>query len=437
MTHLHLYYVHPLTYQLTPVVNSQLLDPLHSGSTDSITAFIQEFIHPNPSKFPIEKTTSTSITLRINKTTNWLIYCDDSTIKIDIHIDTSQISPAVGMHALQNPCPATFVHPDTITSEMADALTSHRQRVFMGVGRTRERELLVTGNVYALISPDQWDNVAAANPQYNIPSYYDIQLMGEVTPIFETVLMGDGNLMSDVRFGTQITGPYMCTVAFASGIRLERNTFTDYMRVHDINLDGSLTFNPRSYAEILCTRVTPIFKHKLDGKFWVPLFGLGIYAEAIKDSDKLTLFTAWMDGIVAAAHASGIQMSQVFLPFWAKFACKPLFDKWVSRNFPVAQHAHEFVQEHRDSSVIFVCGDPVALPGNELAIGMFTESGDPFSMSYLAYLPSVATTPEAVLKCKLTPYHAHCAMLLDAHDSIFGESADHTEESGGTAAMEV
>ena len=438
MTHLHLYYVNPLTHQLMPVVNSQLLDPLHSGSTDSITAFIQEFIHPNPPKFPIEKTTSTSITLRINKTTNWRIYCDDPTIKIDIQVDTSQISPAVGMHALQNPCPATFVHPDTITSEIARVLTSHRQRVFMGVGRTRERELLVTGDVYALISPDQWDHVAAANPQLRIPSCYDIQRMSEVTPIYETVLMGDGNLMSDVPFGTHITGPHNCTAVFVSGIRLERIDFTDYIRVHNIGPDGSLTFNPHIYAEILCTRVTPIFKHKLGGMFWVPLFGLGIYAEAIKDSDKLVLFTAWIDGIVAAAHAAGIQMTQVFLPFWAKFACNTLFDMWVSRNFPVAQHAHEFVQEYGDFSVIFVCGDPVALPGNELAIGMFTESGDPFSMSYLAYLPSVATTPEAVLKCKLTPYHAHCAMLLDAHDSIFGESADHAEESGGGAvAMEV
>lgn len=304
--------------------------------------------------------------------------------------------------------------------------------------RTRERELLVTGDVYALISPDQWDLIAAANPQYNIPSYYDIQQMGEVTPIYETALMSDSNLMTETPFGSHITGPYKCTVAFVSGIRLERIDFTDYMRVQDIGPDGSLTFNPRIYAEILCTRVTPIFKHKLDGKFWVPLFGLGIYAEAIQDSDKIALFTAWIDGIVAAAHSAGIQMTQVFLPFWAKFACKPLFDMWVSRNFPVAQHAHEFVQEHGDSSVIFVCGDPVALPGNELAIGMFTESGDPFSMSYLAYLPSVATTPEGVLKCKLTPYHAHCAMLLNAHDSIFGESVDPTEESGGgAAAMEV
>lgn len=433
MTFLTLYYVNHVNFNLTPVPPGKLFDAIHAGSNDCIISFIQKYLHPTSGKFTIEHSTSVSFTLLINKTTKWRIYCDDQTIKIEIQINTDQFSTDVGIHALKHPCPATFVHPHT--PEMANTLTSHRQRVFMGVGPARERELLVTGDVYALISPDQWDNVAAANPQYNIPSYYDIQLMGEVTPIFETELMGDGNLMSDVPFGTQITGPYMCTVAFASGIRLERNTFTDYMRVHDISLDGSHTFNPRSYAEILCRRVTPIFKHKPGGMFWVPLFGLGIYAEAIKDSDKPDLFTAWIDGIVAAAHASGIQMTQVFLPFWAKFACKPLFDMWVSRNYPVAQHAHEFVQDHGDSSVIFVCGDPVALPGNELAIGMFTESGDPFSMSYLAYLPSVATTPEDVLKCKLTPYHAHCAMLLDACDSIFGKEHDH--EGGGASAMEM
>jgi len=427
MTSLTLFKVNQHDFKLTPVPDGELFNAIHAGSNDPIISFIQKNLHPTSRKFTIEHSTSFSFTLLINKTTKWRIYCDDQTIKIEILIDTSQISTAVGMHALQHPCPATFVYPDTITPVMAKTLTSHRQPVFMGVGPARERELLVTGDVYALISPDQWDNVAAANPQYKIPSYYDIQLMGEVTPIFETELMGDGNLMSDVPFGTQITGPYMCTVAFASGIRLERKWYTDFMRCHDIGLDGSLTFNPRSYAEILCRRVTPIFKHKPGGMFWVPLFGLGIYAEAIKDSDKPNLFSAWMDGIVAAAHASGIHMTQVFLPFWAKFACKPLFDMWVSRNFPVAQHAHEFVQEHGDSSVIFVCGDPVALPGNELAIGMFTESGDPFSMSYLAYLPSVATKPEDVLKCKLTPYHAHCAMLLDAHE----------DSGGGAAAMEM
>ena len=168
MTFLTLYYVNHVNFNLTPVPPGKLFDAIHAGSNDCIISFIQKYLHPTSGKFTIEHSTSVSFTLLINKTTKWRIYCDDQTIKIEIQINTDQFSTDVGIHALKHPCPATFVHPHT--PEMANTLTSHRQRVFMGVGPARERELLVTGDVYALISPDQWDNVAAANPQYNIPS---------------------------------------------------------------------------------------------------------------------------------------------------------------------------------------------------------------------------------------------------------------------------
>ena len=411
---------------IVPVNAIELITAL-TGNT--MLQFIQKYIHPNEKKFKIVATTSETLILQINDITQWVIKSIQETVFIEIKIDTTKISTDCGTHAIMNPSPAHLVYPDTISHEFANHLTSMRKSVFMGVGPKREYELLVTGDMYILIKPEQWDLVSQKNKQFAIPSYYDILQMGEITPIYETSIIGDGNLMSDHLYGSKSMEPQKCTVAFVSGIRLERVNHTDYLQVHSIGEDGSFIFNKPVYSQILCNRIAPIFSYKRDCKFWIPLFGLGIYAEAIHDSHKIDLFTAWIDGICAAALITKIKMNQVYLPFWAQFACKPLYDNWVSRGFPIARHAHEFAQEYKESSVIFVCGDPVALPGNELAIGMFKESGDPFSMSYLTYLPSVASTPEDVLKCKMTPYHEHCKMLLSAHQSIFGTSTVSKDHS--------
>jgi len=38
-------------------------------------------------------------------------------------------------------------------------------------------------------------------------------------------------------------------------------------------------------------------------------------------------------------------------------------------------HAYTHTQEHKDDTVIVVCGDPVAYPGNEAKLGMMTVCG--------------------------------------------------------------
>ena len=58
--------------------------------------------------------------------------------------------------------------------------------------------------------------------------------------------------------------------------------------------------------------------------------------------------------------------------------------------------------------VAIIPGDPVALPGNEAALGMLKGSGDPFSLSYLTYLPYDGSD----LNFTIGPYHWQCMNWL-------------------------
>ena len=74
-----------------------------------------------------------------------------------------------------------------------------------------------------------------------------------------------------------------------------------------------------------------------------------------------------------AAQETGVQeKDQLFLPEWTQFTSKPLYNEWKARELQTCGNADEFAVEHGSATVIIVCGDPVAFPGNEAMIGMMT-----------------------------------------------------------------
>ena len=91
------------------------------------------------------------------------------------------------------------------------------------------------------------------------------------------------------------------------------------------------------------------------------------------------------------------------MPGWFEFAKIPfIFDNWVSMGGEKTTDLHTCVED--DDWVAIIPGDPVALPGNEAGLGMMMASGDPFSFSYLAYLPLGLSD----IKDTIGPYHWLC-----------------------------
>jgi hypothetical protein len=76
--------------------------------------------------------------------------------------------------------------------------------------------------------------------------------------------------------------------------------------------------------------------------------------------------------LLAAVEEAGLDKGQVFLPEWTQFTSRPLYNEWKARELQTCGNADEFAGEHGSSTIIIVCGDPVAYPGNEAMLGMMT-----------------------------------------------------------------
>lgn len=250
--------------------------------------------------------------LQVDKKTLWRISVDTqkNLVMLQSSFDTEGFSRDCGQQALADKCSATLLHPAGMTQDRAGKLNSKRQPVFMGVGPKRERELILCSSMsmphllFAQIKPDEWDKVAKANPQLNIPLYDEVHEMSDITPYYSEVkLMSSSNIANcgvgdgKVPFGKKTMEPVTVGVAFSSGVRLERQIFTDYHRVFEnssINsfLEGA--FKEEAYAELMRRRFEPLFRHNPRGKYWFTPVGLGIYAEAVPSGDKDAMMRSWI-----------------------------------------------------------------------------------------------------------------------------------------------
>jgi len=253
-----------------------------------------------------------SIMLRVDKNTLWKISGDLSKDRITLQssFDTTGFSRDCGRQALVDRCPATLLCPEAMGKDRARKLNGKRQPVFMGVGPKRERELLLLSPdtlpyiIHTQVKPDEWDKVVRANPEFSMPSYEEIQEMSDVTLFFSDVkIMSSSNIVScgvgegKVPFGKQTMDPIPVGVAFSSGVRLERQIFTDYHRVFEnskIDKGAEGAFKPEAYAELMRKRFEPVFRHRPAGKYWLTPVGLGVYSEAVPAADKEALMRSWI-----------------------------------------------------------------------------------------------------------------------------------------------
>jgi hypothetical protein len=233
--------------------------------------------------------------------------------------------------------------------------------------------------------------------------------MSRLTLYYQDVpLLGDSNMFNkDVKFGQQTILDKSVDVAFVNGIRLERpapGIGTDWDRTHT---NGWLDIS--KYAKLIKDRVLPIFNQGGNKKYWFTPFGLGIYAEQVKNEDKIILQKAWVIGIIAASIESKVNLENLYIPVWFKFGNPKIVELWreliSENNILDPGHLQDCVNSINGDWVAIIPGDPVALVGNEAALGMLKASGDPFSLSYLAYLP-IDNTNE--LGITIGPYHWEC-----------------------------
>lgn len=432
--------------KLVPVPPAVLTETLaissESGLQEAkIKEIIQEYVFYAIHRVTIEHVEDSSVQIRLDKETRWTLKVGGGHLELHVTLDVSKLSPDAGIQALRDQAHATLVYPADMAASKAAYLDNKRQRVFMGTGPKRERELLVRENLFAQIKPDSWDQVATQNGHLAIPKYDEIANMADITPIYRAKILGSGNLFGSEDFGSQMYDPIEVSVTFSSGVRLEREEHTSFSSVFkqidggdsDSDSDSGVkrVFDAAAYSALFQRRLAPVFKHLLQGQFWIPPLGLGIYAEAVPKEDKDELFGAWIKGITDAATEVGLPHTQLFLPDWAQFGSKSLHSQWQASGLQICGHAGEFAQAHGGSAVIVVCGDPVALPGNEAVLGMLKASGDPFSFSYLAYLPTTATTKEDVKKCPHGVYHSWCKEMLDELETEASPSASKRPRTDG------
>ena len=153
----------------------------------------------------------------------------------------------------------------------------------------------------------------------------------------------------------------------------------------------------------------PVLQRAKEGEkhVWTMPFGLGVYAEAVA-SVRERVAQAWVEGIAQAADeadATGGVKSRVHRADFARFVGVTA-EMWARAGLgpDIANDVKDL--DWSKDWVIVVPGDPVALPGNEAAIGWLYASGDPFSLSFLAYTPTLQggkRGKDHVLR--ISPYH--------------------------------
>jgi hypothetical protein len=317
--------------------------------------------------------------------------------------------------ALYDKIPPKILGPDILSDEQKNELTNKRQLVYMGVGPNREKELLLTKRqgqghnlaIFAQIDSKHWNNMCSNedNSTFNLPNYNEIQTMSELTLYYPNVtLVGDSNLYTTTTYGSRtVTKHKQVGVAFIAGVRLERpkngqeHTGTDWERTRQ---NDTQKIDMRKYSNLVKKRIEPIFKTLKDVNYWFTPFGLGVYAEAEKD--KKELGEAWVKGIFAAAPNKLAQ--KLHLPKWTSKVLVPSAYALWQKMGGVIDVGHLQDEVYYKNWVAIIPGDPVALPGNEAALGMLKGSGDPFSLSYLAYLPYDGNN----LDLTIGPYHWQC-----------------------------
>lgn len=445
-----------------------------------VATFLKEFVYyktDNISEAIIDKENDT-IQLKIKNsvgTANWKLKVVEDKVKMEIMFGEDQFgedkdtkfrfNKYAGQTALNNWKNVTIqwmnykgaeLSPEDIAEQK-----KHRHKVFMGIGPKRQKEMIVTANnEFVQIDNEKYNDVCK---QYNnthtdtqLPSY-DLQKTNAFNvPVFKNVkLCGGDNMFGDTAYGYNgVTEEHKVSVAFASGLRLERQKNTHY---EDVVQTGTL--NKEKYSNTFARHLIPIFSAFKDDMenthFWLPPFGLGVYAEAVEDTQVHAIAEAWIEGVIKAITFvldvpektvltntnRGVVLStpaerppvleyireHVFLPNWAGFSSfkssQKCVELWTEKH-TFSKYENEiitFVKEHPTNPVIILAGDPVSMPGNEAALGWYRASGDPFALSYLGLLPTLDTGETGIKNAiRDSPYHQVCKQLLEKTQGTAG-----------------
>ncbi len=339
-------------------------------------------------------------------------------------------------------------------------IQNKRQLVFMGIGPNREKELLVTKrtklsdnynnhSIYVQISPEKWDNVCnhEDNKVYCIPTYHEIKNnLADTTLYYKDVPFGSSSFIPAFQppkegiFGKKLPdNNFNVDIAFMNGIRLERpydSSTLNSTDIGDILSNNGNKLNKGMYLDRLRYRLEPVIKKfkensNGDGKVFVVPFGLGVYIDGIKNEHKGDIIKEWFTSLLMVCDRIEFSYNNIH-------TCRvPGFKDWSASETSPSTWGDSYVSQvsyrgYRGNMrfdtenlfkygtveklknafmnkkiLVIVPGDPVALPGNEAALGWLTASGDPFSLSFAAYRPIINDniTPES--KC-LGPYHMEC-----------------------------
>jgi len=445
-----------------------------------VATFLKEFVYyktDNISEAIIDKENDT-IQLKIKNsvgTANWKLKVVQDKVKMEIMFGEDQFgedkdtkfrfNTYAGQTALNNWTNVTIqwmnykgaeLSPEDIAEQK-----KHRHKVFMGIGPNREKEMIVTANnEFVQIYNDKYNDVCE---QYNnthtdtpLPSYKKQKTNAFNVPVFKNVkLCGGDNMFGNTAYGYNgVTEEHTVSVAFASGLRLERQENTHY---EDVVQTGKL--NKEKYSNTFARHLIPIFSAFKDDMenthFWLPPFGLGVYAEAVADTQVQAIAEAWIEGVIKAITfvldvqknttvltktVRGVVLStpaervpvleyireHVFLPNWAGLSSfessKKCVTLWTEKHkFSKREKGIiTFVKEHTNP-VIILAGDPVSMPGNEAALGWYRASGDPFALSYLGLLPTLDTGETGIKNAiRDSPYHQVCKQLLEKTQGTAG-----------------